>query len=201
MLLSLDVGFSATGYTVWRSGRVVACGVVRTQKTKAKGVLVSSDTAARCCVLASGLQDLFSRFEIGGVIGELPGGGSQNARAAHQFGLAMGATITCCHMAGLPAEWVTPQAVKRAMTGKLEASKTEIMDLAIDMLGGEKEVGPVEVRKITKGRLKGRTIKSQSVIFHWAECKFAKSDFEHIADSVGVYRAAMAQGNLVKMFG
>ena len=129
-----------------------------------------------------------------GVLGELPSG-SQNARAANQFGLAIGTVGVATHLLGLPAEWCSQQEVKKAVTGNRFATKDEIIDTICEIIGAKKTEQKI---LITKGKRKGETTIRKT--YHLLNKKFPESKFEHIADSIGVY-LALKTGNLVKMFG
>lgn len=194
MILSLDVSFRNMGWAVLHSGAVVSCGVVKTEKQKKKTVRVSDDNVDRCSHLAIELEKIIRKYNVQGVIGELPGG-SQSAKAAAS--LAMGTAIAACVKALLkiPAEWTTPDAVKKAVTGKKTASKPEIMDKVISIHGGEKSVQEVE---ITKGKQAGKV--QNRVTYSFSGQDFPAGTFEHIADAIGAYHA-LENDNLVKMFG
>ncbi len=158
-------------------------------------VLVSDDNANRCVQISERLKQIIIDHGIHGIIGELPHGGSQNARASHQLGLAIGAVSSTCHLMDMPVEWCTPQAVKKAITGKIHASKSEIINAICKMYGIAcitKEI------LITKGKRAGKI--SIQKTYHILGAKYPESKFEHVADSIGVYMA-LSTGNLVKMFG
>ena len=174
---------------------MVGTGVIETKKTTKKMVLVSDDNASRCVHISEKLKKIIDDHGIQGVVGELPHGGSQNARASHQMGLAIGAVSTTCHLMYMPTEWCTPQAVKKAITGKIDASKKEIIDAICKLYGivcTEKKI------LITKGKRAGKI--SVQKTYHILGAKYPESKFEHIADSIGVYMA-LSTDNLVKMFG
>lgn len=186
MLISLDMGFKNTGWSVFDKGKVIAVGVIVTEKSTKKNIRVSDDYFNRASRLADELITLFIQHEPDGMIAELPSGGSQNARASHQMGIATGVLASLCANWTMPFEGATPQEVKLAATGMKKATKEEVMDAICKKFGWEKEIrnGPKKV--MVNFKLLGRS--------------YGKGEFEHIADSIAVY-LALKQNNLVKMYG
>jgi len=194
MIISLDIGFSNTGWSIFNKGGLLDIGVIQTKKTEKRMVRVSDDNVRRCIEIANEIDKLKQKYGLQGVLGELPSG-SQNARAANQFGLIIGTVGVAAHFLGLPAEWCSQQEVKKATTGNRFGGKDDVMTAICDMVGVTKTT---KIVKITKGKRKGKeTIKTT---YHLMGKKFPESKFEHIADSIGVYMA-LKTGNLVKMFG
>lgn len=194
MLISLDIGFSNTGWSIFDKGGLLDIGVIQTKKTAKKMIRVSDDNVCRCIEIANELDILKQKYKLQGVLGELPSG-SQNARAANQFGLIIGTVGVAAHFLGLPAEWCSQQEVKKAVTGNRFGGKDEIMLAVCDMVGVKRTT---KIIKITKGKRIGKeTIKKT---YYLLGKKFPDSKFEHIADSIGVYMA-LKTGNIVKMFG
>jgi len=178
MLISIDVGFANCGWIVIHDGDVKDYGVIKTEKTQKKGTRVSDDHAFRSMVLAKGLEGIIQEYNIGGIIGELPSGGAQSARAMAfmMSGISVVATVAC--LFDLPVEWCTPNDVKKALAGDRKASKDKMMELASRRLGFE-----MVNKRFTK-----------------MDHAFSKGEFEHIADAFGAY-LALKNDNLVKMFG
>ena len=128
MLLCLDVGFRNTGWVVFNKGKARAWGCIRTQKTKVKTTRVSDDNAYCAGVIARELRKVVKDHSCQAIIGEMPTGGSISSRPANQMGIALGVVACFVEMMDLPAEWVTPQSVKKVVTGKQNASKEQMMD-------------------------------------------------------------------------
>lgn len=194
MLLSCDLAFGNIGYTVWREGLPVYCGLISSEKCKDKKLRVSDFQADQCADMACKLEDIIRYWGIAGIIGEMPSG-SQNARAAKANGMVLALISTIAAFLKIPVEWCTPDAVKKATCGKKNASKTEIMDRIIEAYGGDKAV---KVVNVSKGKRAGKA--SEYVDYTFLGGKWPKGKFEHIADSVGAYMA-LKNGNLVRMFG
>jgi crossover junction endodeoxyribonuclease RuvC len=182
MLLSLDIGFSATGWSLFQGGNLIFCGVIKTEKTRKKNVRVADDNAYRCMQIANDLKEIITSYQVNAVIGELPHGGSENARAASHMGMAVGVIVGVAGAFSLPCEWCTPYDVKKALCGSLKASKQEVMDAVARKYGWMK------------------TKKNKRVTYSIGDLSFPKITFEHVADSIGAYEA-LRLGNLVKMFG
>ena len=193
-LLALDMAYGNIGYTVWRKGKPVDCGVIMSEKCKDRKLRVSDWQADQCAEMAMKLKGLIEDHDIRGIVGEIPGG-SQSAKAAKCNGMVTALVASVAYIIGVPVEYCTPDAVKKATAGKKNASKTEIMDWVVGRFGGRKAVTEV---KVTKGKRAGKV--SERVDYMFLEAKFPKTKFEHVADSVGAYMASRS-GNLVRMFG
>jgi len=178
MLLSLDVGFANMGWAVFDSREVFACGVLKTEKAQRKGTRVADDHAYRSIVLATGLNKLIEDYHVMGIIGELPSGGAQNARAMGFMMSSISVAATVGALWNIPMEWTTPNEVKKALSGVKNASKEMMMDKAGEKFGFIKD---------------GKS-------FWFGGEKFPKGMFEHIADACGVY-LALQNDNLVKLYG
>lgn len=178
MLLVLDIGFANMGWLVFHKKEIIDCGVVTTEKTQKKGTRVADDHAFRSIVLAKGLYDIIESNGIEGIIGELPSGGAQSAKAMGFMMSAISVVAAVGTLWNLPMEWATPTEVKKALVGHRSASKEQMMAKAGEKFGFRFEGGH----------------------WHFKDKKFIKGQFEHIADATGVY-IALKNDNLVKMFG
>lgn len=184
MLLSLDVGFSNTGWSIWENGRLIKCGVIETEKSNRKSARVADDNAERSAKIAREIRALVDENFIQGIVGELPSSGGQSARAISHMAMATACIAASAALLNIPVEWTTPNEVKVAMTGMRSASKREMMDEAIKRIPGaqcEKEKRALWFVIPGVGR-------------------FCAGTFEHIADSIGAY-FALRDGLLVRTFG
>ena len=166
------------GWVVFSDGGVFSCGVLRTEKTQRKGARVADDHAHRSIVLTSGLNKIIEDYEIKGIIGELPSGGAQSAKAMGFMMSAISVAAAVGALWNIPMEWTTPNEVKKALAGVRNASKETMM---------EKAAKAFDFRRDGKS-------------FWFGDEKFPKGEFEHIADAIGAYMA-LSNDNLVKMFG
>ena len=180
-ILSLDVGFSSTGYVVWENKKPVVCGVIKTEATTKKTTRVSDDNANRSMELASALNEIIKKHNVKGIVGELPHGGAQSARAIAHMALATGIVSAVAAVCNVPCEWCTPVENKKTLAGSKSASKVDMMNAAIDKCNGTK-------------RSSGRGVYYKLT----EEDEFPASSFEHIADAVGAYYA-LENGTLVRL--
>ena len=126
MILAIDAGFRSTGWTIFENKKPIACGVISTQKAPKKTkVRVADDEAQRCATITRGLMDIVDndQYKIKGVVVELPSGGSQSAISMRQMGKITGVLVAFCIVKNIPYEVVTPQEVKKVMTGRNAATK------------------------------------------------------------------------------
>lgn len=178
MLLVLDVGFANMGWLVFHEKKIVDCGVIQTEKTQKKSTRVADDHAYRSIILAQKLNGIIQKYDVQGIIGELPSGGAQSAKAMAFMSSAISVVSAVGTLCDLPMEWATPMEVKKALVGNRSASKEQMMDKATEMFGF--------------------SFNDKKWICN--DKKFGKGEFEHIADATGVY-LALKNDNLVKMFG
>jgi len=191
-LLCLDIGFSNMGYSVFQRGKLWVQGLIITKKSEKKNVRVSDDYANRCAALAHQLKALCNSIHLVGICAELPSG-TQNARAASQMGMAIAVVATIAFFLNLPIEYYTAQEVKIAVSGKKNASKEEIKLAIADKFNFIRTTKEI---KITKGKRVGKTTVQET--YSIGTNKYNGGDFEHIADSIGVFLAA-GHNNLARM--
>ncbi len=196
MLLACDVAFGNLGWVVLDAGKPIASGVIVTEKTKRKNVLVSNDYYNRSSKIATELEEVIKTYDVKGLLGELPSGGAKSSRAAIQMNMATGIVASVCTLKKLPAEFCTPNDVKKITIGKLNATKQEIMDLIIDQYGGRKTGKKVKCKKSKKSPEGMRT----DYTYHFTGQKFGAGAFEHIADAMGVWMFLKDNGNLAKIY-
>jgi len=123
MLLSLDVGFGATGWSIWHKGVIMENGTIKTKP--GKKTRKSEDHADRAAQITLQLRDLIWGYKIKAIVAELPGGG-KSGRAIAAMAMATGVVSAVAAALDLPVEWVTPKETKKAVTGDINASKQEV---------------------------------------------------------------------------
>ena len=126
MIISLDIGFRATGYSIWHKGMLLFHGIITTKP--GKKTRKSEDYADRAAQIALQLRDLIRANKVKALVAELPNGGAKSARAISQMAMASGVVSAVAALLDLPIEWVTPGETKKAVTGNLNAGKKEIQD-------------------------------------------------------------------------
>lgn len=196
MLLACDIAFSHFGWVAIDHGKPVACGVIETEKTKRKGVLVSNDYFIRSTKIVTEIDKVIKTYGVKGILGELPSGGAKSSRAAIQMNMSTGLVAAVCFFAQLPAEFCTPNDVKLATVGKRAATKPEIMDFVIEHFGGKKTKKLVNCNKSSTNPAGKRA----EYTFHFLGQKFGSTKFEHIADALGAYIYLKDNGNLARIF-
>ena len=178
-LIGIDAGFVSTGLSSFEVGegkfKFKGCMTISTSKSdKKKQVRVADDDADRIKVITLGIKDFIETYANDGdimVAVELPTGGSQGSRANRLMGIVTGAVVAILTMLDIPVEYITPNDVKIAVTGKKTATKDEIMDRIRLVLAQYKSLLPK-----TKG------------------------EFEHIADSIGVCIHIKRHSSLFRVF-
>jgi len=168
---------------------------MHTEKSKKKLLRVADDDVQRVTVLATGLSKVIHRYNIKGVLAELPPSSSQNANAAKGLAMCIALTVALLTELKIPVEWATPNEVKQAMTGKKNASKEEMMAAACKRYGWE--IKTKEIRSKPSGSV--NIIKRIDSVYMPLGRPMGKNDFEHIADSLGAYEA-LKNSNVAKMF-
>jgi Holliday junction resolvasome RuvABC endonuclease subunit len=140
-LLGLDPGFASFGWSVvalYPDGEEIsAMGVFRTQKESSKRhVLACEDSFERTRAIAKFLDGLIEQWDPKVVCFEA-WSPVRNASAAAKVAFAYGALgANLARGTGLPAVSPTPQRVKKALTGKVNASKEEVESEVRKRFGG-----------------------------------------------------------------
>lgn len=191
MLISLDVGFAKTGWTVFDKGEPIEAGVILTPKSAKKGIRTADDSVTRASLLVTSLKAIIEKYGCQAVIGELPSGGAQSAIAMRDMAGATCAVAGLVACMGLPCEWCTPTEVKLAATGLKSGTKEEIMQAVAKRYGWRVDL------KIGINQ-KGGEIRRYT--FHVLGKKLPGGVFEDLADSIAAYWA-LRSSNMVKMFG
>jgi len=172
MILSLDVGFASCGWSVLKKGVVVDCGTIISEKSKKKSTRTADDYYERSGRIASELKAIVERHGVQGIVGELPSGGAQSAKAMAMMNMATAIVASVAACLGIPCEWCTPNDVKLAVCAFRSATKDDMMSA---------------IREKFKGK--------GDHLFASTKC-----GFEHVADSLGAYMA-LSGGNIVRIYG
>jgi Holliday junction resolvasome RuvABC endonuclease subunit len=127
VVMGIDAGFASCGVVVARGRTIVDACVIRTKNVSGKrGIRVADMDAERCAALARGLRDVLAMHHPTGIAVELPTGGARGARSNRAMGMATAVVVTVLELGGYAAEWVTPQAVKKASAGNSNSSKDDV---------------------------------------------------------------------------
>lgn len=129
-ILGIDTALRRTGYGVIRGGggrwTAVEHGVIRNPKERPKGESLRH--------LAASIAELLRRHAPSAVAVE----GifhCRNARTALTLGEARGAVLLTCAAAGTDVFEYSPREVKRAVTGRGQAQKAQVVRMVAAMLG------------------------------------------------------------------
>lgn len=129
-VLGLDPSFRAFGWSVVEllpdSERVVAMGVIRTEKSdKKRGIRVADDDYRCALELGIGLAPLVNRLDVRAVCAEGKQG-SKSVKGAACMAYAWGVLAGVMSSKFLPLMQVSPQEVKKAVCGIKTASKSDV---------------------------------------------------------------------------
>lgn len=130
-LLGVDTGFAALGYakislTSADPGSIAQAqmGVLRTAKTaKKKNVYAADDNLRRIAELARDLDPLLEGVAVVCIEAQ---SWPRNASVSAKIGMAWGLVGALCARRSIPIVQVSPQNLKKALTGKPTATKEEV---------------------------------------------------------------------------
>lgn len=193
MLLACDPGFNNYGCSILdQYGTVIDAGTIQTSKAKKKLLRTSDDDVQRITYITERLSDIINHYDIKGVLAELPPSGGQNSAAVKGLAMAVALSTALFTACNLPVEWATPEEVKRAMTGKKNASKEDMMLAACKLHAWDITEKPIYSKKTKK-------VQRVDKIYHPLGKTMGKNRFEHIADSLGAFEA-LKHTNTARMF-
>ena len=134
-ILALDVSECATGWAVVDAAgpwdlKVVRHGCIVT-KPGGKRVGKTEDDIRRCSEIAAAVQEVVEGWLPRLIVAEMPTG-SQRASGAKAQGMCLGILGAIRIILDVPCVWITPQAVKKAAGGVLNASKEQVQNGVLD---------------------------------------------------------------------
>ena len=129
MILALDISLSGLGIAVIdKHGKLVHGECIITKPTSKKfNTRVMDSDHRRIKEISLRLKALHEQYGFKGIVAEVPPGGSQGARSATAMSLAKGAVWNFAAVMNLPFENYLPHEAKKATTGKMNASKEEVI--------------------------------------------------------------------------
>lgn len=138
-IIALDVSLRGTGYAVLDASAPAGATVLRHGciPTASGGPKVGKgeDTVRRCGEIAAALQEVIEGWPPRLIIAELPTG-SQDYYGAKAAGICYGIIGSIRIILDVPLLTVTPQAVKKAAAGRLNASKDDVQRGVLDRFQG-----------------------------------------------------------------
>jgi len=133
VVLTCDPSFTAWGWAVLQGNLVIEHGCIQTKpEAKKRRIREGDDRVRRTSELIKALLDVIDNHKITFIVSELPHG-SQNAKAAVTMGVVLAVVQTLSDALEIPVEWYSEADAKKAVVGRISASKREIQD-AIDQL-------------------------------------------------------------------
>lgn len=193
MLLACDPGYGNYGCSVIdQYGTVIDVGTIQTAKAKKKLLRTADDDVQRITYITEQLSKVIRHYDVKGVLSELPPSGGQSSVAVKGLAMAVALSTALFSAHNLPVEWATPEEVKKALTGKKNASKEDMMLAVCKKYGWPITEKPVYSKKTKK-------LQRVNKIYHPLGKSIGKNQFEHIADSLGAF-AALRHTNTARMF-
>ena len=135
-ILSVDPGFSSVGWALCEISQVgsidyIGSGVIRTKKATAK-VLVSEDNVSRAREIAAGIMEIFVDMDahpsrLKAIVSEAQSW-PRNASVSAKVGMCWGILASFAHACEIPLVQVSPQSLKKRLTGRRGASKQDVAD-------------------------------------------------------------------------
>lgn len=128
IILANDPSLTAWGYVLVQDDKVLKTGCVKTQpENKARKIRKGDDRVRRTGELVDFLLELYNSYTISLILVEQPHG-SRNASSAVMIGIVLGVLKTFATCMDIPIEWYTEGDCKKALLGKVSATKQETID-------------------------------------------------------------------------
>ncbi len=125
-ILACDPSFTAWGWAVLESHQVISTGCIKTEpEAKKKKIRAGDDQARRVREIIQQLDKIISYHNVTYIVSELPHG-SQNYKGAVMIGVVTGILEGFNVLRNIPLEWYLENDAKRALFGRISASKAEV---------------------------------------------------------------------------
>lgn len=145
-ILALDPSLTAFGWCVVQNNTVVDSGCIKTTpEAKKRRIREGDDRVRRTSELIEILLNVIRKYDISFIVCELPHG-SQNSRAAVMIGIVVGMVQAISICEDIPVEWFSEADAKKALLGRISASKAEVIQTIEEKLD-VKIKGPKYVRE------------------------------------------------------
>jgi len=126
-ILACDPSFTAWGYAVLRNKDILEHGCIKTKtEGKKRRIRKSDETSQRISELVNRLKDVIEMHGVNYIVSEAPHG-SQSAVAAVMMGAVVGLLQSMAICLDIPIEWYSEGDAKKAVLGKISASKEEMI--------------------------------------------------------------------------
>lgn len=164
-VLSLDPALANTAAVLFENGKIVFVEVIKLPPSSIKWMTVAEKDRQRLMDLAYGIRKWVKDLKPDYICVEQSQGGAQSAMAAKALSLVAGCVYTLASEGDSRWHFIRVHDVKRAITGKARATKTEVIEEAVKRY-------PVLLPHLQSSR--GAQWNGKA---------------EHIADAVAVYEA------------
>ena len=132
-ILACDPSFTAWGWVVLQGHMVQAAGCIKTKPDhKKKKIRAGDDQARRVREIIQELNRIIDRHHVQYIVSELPHG-SQNYKGAIMIGVVTGIMEGFNVLRNIPLEWYLENDAKRALFGRISASKAEVRAAVDDL--------------------------------------------------------------------
>lgn len=127
-ILACDPSFTAWGWAVFENHTRIDSGVIKTESHAKKLKIRQGDDRIRRIgeIYDFLLHEVVLNYKIDFIVAELPHG-SQNAKAAIMMGAVAGILMGFDKLMGTPVEWYSENDAKKALLGRISASKAEVI--------------------------------------------------------------------------
>lgn len=126
--MAIDVGFVSSGVAIFENGNLIHVDCIETKPIKNKqAVYAAHQDVLRIQAMTRGIVYLIGKWDVRGLLVEIPHGGAQSGRAMRAMGLASGMIGSIVECVKLPVEWYLPNQTRIAACGNRKASKDEVV--------------------------------------------------------------------------
>lgn len=145
-ILACDPSFTGWGWVVFENHTRIDSGCIKTSpEAKKRRIRQGDDRARRTGEIVQALLEIIGDHKIEFIVAELPHG-SQNAKAAVMMGIVMGILEATSTWAGIPMEWYSEADAKKALLGRISASKAEVIQ-SVEQTFEDRLTGPKYVQE------------------------------------------------------
>ena len=128
-VLTCDPSFTAWGWAVVQNHIVIDHGCIKTvPEAKKRRIRQGDDRVRRTTEIILSLMETIGNHRIAFIVSELPHG-SQNAKAAVMIGVVVGILQAISELWEIPIEWYSENDAKKALLGRVSASKGEVIEV------------------------------------------------------------------------
>ncbi len=133
IILTCDPSYTAWGWAAVEGHQVKSTGVIVTKpEAKKRRIREGDDFVRRTNDIIKELKQIIDKYHVTYIVAELPHG-SQNAKAAKMIGAVPGILESFNVIENIPVEWYSEADAKKALLGRISASKKEIINAIADL--------------------------------------------------------------------